>query len=67
MRQDRDEQKMNSWGKPSLRLISPSLKLVHDVCWVETTAFQFNRHYPGFPVFLSDEYIVATFPVAWDL
>ena len=67
MRQDRDEQKMNLWGKPSLRLISPCLKLVHDLCWVETTTFQFNRHYPGFSVFLSDEYIVATFPVAWDL
>ncbi len=59
MHQNRREPKRNLWRKPSIRLVRPLLKLVDDVCYFETTTFQFNWRYPVFPVLLSDEYVIA--------
>ena len=66
MHQNRHEPKRNLWRKPSIRLVRAPLKLVDDVCYFEMTTFQFNWHYPVFPVLLSDEYVIATFLVVWD-
>ena len=66
MYQNRNEYKINFRRKPFLRYVGSALELTDDACCIETTAFQFNRHYPGFPVLFSDEYMIATFLAGWN-